>query len=74
MVKLMGPPQLPLLAIFPGDRPNQPIILKTMYRKKTVVEKLNEAGPSRNLRLADASSDEHAVNSTGQTKVATALP
>jgi thiol:disulfide interchange protein len=38
--------QIPLLAIFPAGRPNQPIVLSGGYTQKMLLEKLKEAGNS----------------------------
>jgi suppressor for copper-sensitivity B len=38
---------IPVLAIFPAGRPNEPIVLRDAYTQKLLLEKLNEAGPSQ---------------------------
>lgn len=38
---------IPLLAIFPADRPNEPIVLRDLVVQSQVVKALEEAGPSR---------------------------
>ncbi|HVX10563.1 MAG TPA: thioredoxin family protein [Pirellulales bacterium] len=39
---------IPVLAIFPAGRPNEPIVLRDAYTQGTLFEKLTEAGPSQN--------------------------
>ena len=46
MLELLGSKQIPVLAIFPADRPNNPIVLRGWYTKAQLVEQLREAGPS----------------------------
>ena len=43
----LGSESIPVLAIFPAGRPNQPIVLKDAYTKGMLFEKLKEAGPSK---------------------------
>lgn len=43
----LGFRQVPVLAIFPADRPNQPIIFTGGYTQGQVVEAIQKAGPSR---------------------------
>ncbi|MEO1530230.1 MAG: cytochrome c biogenesis protein CcdA, partial [Planctomycetota bacterium] len=38
---------IPVLAIYPGDRPNEPIVLRDVVSQKTVLKALRSAGPSR---------------------------
>jgi thiol:disulfide interchange protein DsbD len=45
--KLTGARFVPVLAIFPADRPNEPIVLKELYTQGLLFEKLKQAGPSR---------------------------
>lgn len=47
MLELLGSKQIPVLAIFPADRPNEPIVLRGWYSTDTLVEKLQQAGPSK---------------------------
>jgi suppressor for copper-sensitivity B len=37
---------IPLLAIYPGDRPNAPIVLRDLVTQSTVLNALRSAGPS----------------------------
>lgn len=39
--------QIPVVAIFPAGRPNQPIVLRGPYPRQKYVDALNEAGPSK---------------------------
>lgn len=45
--KLSGGRLVPVLAIFPAGRPNEPIVLNNAYTKGLLFEKLKEAGPSK---------------------------
>lgn len=45
----LGSKQVPVIAIFPAGRPNEPIVLMGGYTKATLLEKLQEAGPSQNV-------------------------
>ncbi|HWB11605.1 MAG TPA: protein-disulfide reductase DsbD domain-containing protein [Pirellulales bacterium] len=45
--KLTGGRLVPVLAIFPAGRPNEPIVLNNGYTKGLLFDKLKEAGPSR---------------------------
>jgi thiol:disulfide interchange protein len=49
----LGSKQVPVLAIFPAGRPNEPVILRSGYTKGGLIKELEEAGPSRD---ADESS------------------
>lgn len=44
---LSGGQSIPVLAIFPAGRPNQPIVLSNAYTQGMLLEKLREAGPSK---------------------------
>ena len=52
MDKLQGSRQIPLLAVFPASRPNNPVVLKTWYTQATLISKLNEAGGSKVAEVA----------------------
>ncbi len=41
--------QIPVLAIFPAGRPNEPIVLNEMYSQKTLFKELDRAGPSKSV-------------------------
>jgi suppressor for copper-sensitivity B len=43
---------IPVLAIFPAGRPNEPIVLRDAYTQGLLFEKLKEAGPSRDAQVA----------------------
>jgi thiol:disulfide interchange protein len=45
--KLTGGRLVPVLAIFPAGRPNEPIVLNNGYTKGLLFDKLKQAGPSR---------------------------
>jgi len=39
--------QIPVLAIFPAGRPNEPIVLNEMYTRNRLFQELDRAGPSK---------------------------
>ncbi|WP_250931045.1 protein-disulfide reductase DsbD family protein [Aporhodopirellula aestuarii] len=45
---------IPLLAIYPGANPEQPILLRDLVTQQTVLDKLREAGPSRGTKSVAA--------------------
>jgi len=47
MMDLLGVRQVPVLAIFPASRPNEPIVFLGGYTRGMVLEALSEAGPSK---------------------------
>ncbi len=47
MLKMLGMRQVPVLAIFPADRPNEPIILADGYTQTLLLDALDRAGPSQ---------------------------
>ncbi|MGB9687955.1 protein-disulfide reductase DsbD family protein [Thermogutta sp.] len=50
-LKWLGFQQVPVIAIFPADRPNEPIIFTGWYTQGDILRALQEAGPSRNTLL-----------------------
>jgi hypothetical protein len=52
-----------VIAIFPAGRPNQPLVLRGFYTKKTLIDKLEEAGPSRDMARREAGPVERMANS-----------
>ena len=46
---------IPLLAIYPGGRPNQPIILRDVVTQQDVIDALLEAGASVDAKTATTS-------------------
>ncbi len=52
----LGRRLIPLLAIFPADRPTKPIVLHDLFTEKDVMNALHEAGPSHS---ANTNSDLH---------------
>ncbi len=46
MLKLLGSKQVPVVAVFPGRNPNNPIALIDGYTRQSVLEALQKAGPS----------------------------
>jgi thiol:disulfide interchange protein len=47
MLESLGSKQVPVLAIFPAGRPRDRIVLMGGYTKATLLDKLDEAGPSQ---------------------------
>jgi hypothetical protein len=47
MLEVLGGKQIPVLAIFPAGRPNEPIVLRGGYSKATLLKAIDEAGPSK---------------------------
>ena len=47
LLKKFGRSGVPLYVIFPGKNPSQPIILPELITQQIVLDKLDEAGPSR---------------------------
>ncbi len=43
---------IPLYAVFPADRPTEPIVLRDLISKHQVVDALRRAGPSRGAPAA----------------------
>ncbi len=50
LLKKLGSKQIPVLAIFPAKNPNQPIVMRGLYTQADVIEKLEQAGPSKTRR------------------------
>ncbi|HJT35818.1 MAG TPA: cytochrome c biogenesis protein CcdA, partial [Pirellulales bacterium] len=48
----LGARFIPVVAIFPAGRPNEPIVLRDTYTRSLLLRKLKEAGPSKASRLA----------------------
>jgi thiol:disulfide interchange protein len=55
---------IPLLAIYPGSRPNQPIILRDIVTQEAVVEALRQAGASVDRTSMGLGSSRPAIAST----------
>jgi thiol:disulfide interchange protein len=49
MLNILGANQVPVLAIFPAGRPNEPIVLVDGYTQQLLLTKLDEAGPSKGV-------------------------
>ena len=49
---------IPLLVIYPGDRPDQPIILRDIVTQSQVIEALRQAGPSVDRKVASRMKEE----------------
>lgn len=52
---------VPLTVIFPGSRPNQPILIRDLFSKKTLLEKLNEAVDQRPIARGETRTDVSAA-------------
>lgn len=50
----LGSNSIPLLAIYPADRPHEPIVLRDLLTEDKVVDALKEAGPSKTARADTA--------------------
>jgi thiol:disulfide interchange protein len=46
-MKLLGAQQVPVIAIFPVDRPNDPIVFRGAYTKQQLLDALQRAGASK---------------------------
>jgi len=46
MLNLLGSKQVPVLAIFPAGDPNRPIVLRGGFTRQTLLDALQQAGPS----------------------------
>ncbi len=47
LLKALGFQSIPVLAIFPADHPNEPIVLPDLISQGEIIDTLKEAGPSR---------------------------
>jgi suppressor for copper-sensitivity B len=47
MLEKLKSASIPLYAVFPADRPEQPIVLRDLITKGQVVDALRRAGPSK---------------------------
>lgn len=47
MLEALRSHSIPVLAVFPSDHPNEPIVLRDLVSQADVVDVLHEAGPSR---------------------------
>ncbi len=45
MDHLQGSRQIPLLAVFPAGRPNEPTLLQAAYTKRSLLKAIREASP-----------------------------
>jgi hypothetical protein len=52
---------IPLLAIYPADPKREVLLLRDLVTQGDVLEALDEAGPSLNQRVAEASDDQAAA-------------
>ncbi len=61
MLELLGAKQVPVLAIFPAGKPNQPVALVGGYTQQMVLDALKRAGPSipANAAIAQRSPPPH---------------
>ena len=61
MLNSLGSQSIPVLAIFPADRPGQVIVLRDTVTRKQVIEAIKMAGPSRDIPANLASADGNNV-------------
>jgi thiol:disulfide interchange protein DsbD len=47
MLELLGSKMVPVLAIFPAGRPNEPIVFRDPYTQQQLIDALEKAGPSK---------------------------
>jgi len=59
MLDLLGSKQVPVIAIFPAERANQPILLRGGYTQEMLLDALDEAGPSKILHFTAAQATSH---------------
>lgn len=52
LLEKLGARFIPVVAIFPAGRPNEPIVLRDTYTRSLLLRKLKEAGPSKSTSLA----------------------
>ncbi|NLF08638.1 MAG: hypothetical protein GX594_11780 [Pirellulaceae bacterium] len=57
MLERLGSKQVPVIAIFPAENPDRPIILRGSYTQETLLGALKKAGPSKIQRFSEALSD-----------------
>jgi thiol:disulfide interchange protein len=62
LLEALGSKQVPVVAIFPAGKPNQPIVLLGGYTQQTLLAKLREAGPSQ--ATAKSAGRDHSFRST----------
>lgn len=55
----LGARFIPVVAIFPAGRPNEPIVLRDTYTRNLLLQKLKEAGPSKSSGLAALAVNPH---------------
>jgi thiol:disulfide interchange protein DsbD len=54
MLELLGNKSVPVLAIFPASRPNEPIVFRDPYTRQQLIEALQKAGPSHSAAGTNA--------------------
>ena len=59
LLKSLGTQQLPVIAVFPAENPNQPIVIATgVYTQDQLVNAMDDAGPSKSVgKLRQVSTD-----------------
>jgi thiol:disulfide interchange protein len=53
---------IPLLAIFPADRPHQPLVLRGTFSRRQLLDALAQAGPSRGGSQVSSAEPPHALD------------
>jgi thiol:disulfide interchange protein len=61
---------IPLLAIYPANRPDEPIILRDVISKKTLIDALREAGPSTGTAAKVTSEEQRRTASSSRSSAA----
>jgi thiol:disulfide interchange protein len=56
LLEALGSKQVPVLAIFPAGKPNEPIVIVGGYTRAQLLKRLREAGPSQSAVVATAGS------------------
>lgn len=59
MLELLGSKQVPVLAIFPAGRPNEPIVFVDPYTPQQLIDALKKAGPSQVANNATSKGAHH---------------
>ncbi|HEY2840486.1 MAG TPA: thioredoxin family protein, partial [Pirellulales bacterium] len=61
MLRLLGKDAIPVYAIFPADRPNEPIVLSDLVTQQQILESLRKAGKSQSTAAASQNIEKTAM-------------